>query len=315
MFRINRIVGTVVAAVMIGGAATAQVLSIATPPQGTSTNAAGAAIAKVLSENTDLKMRVAPTGGPNITIPMVNGGELEMVISHAIPIVAAAGGKLMFKGKPQPNLRLVGAFHGLPTAMMVRADSEYWEIADLKGARVSSDFVSQKVVAVLTNASLRMAGLTMADVNGIPASNTGTAADDLVAGKADAHLNAMISGKSKQVHASVGIRWLPVPDTDQAREVAASLGLVLKTLAPGPRYPGMDKPTLVAVGPNLLAVSANVPEEVVYEITKVLHTNQESLAAALGAFKGFDPDDMAPDLPIKYHPGSAKYFREVGLKK
>lgn len=310
---LNRIGAAALVAAMIGGAASAQVLSIATPPQGTSTNAAGAAIAKVLSENTDLKMRVAPTGGPNITIPMVNGGELELVISHAIPIVAAAGGKLMFKDKPQPNLRLIGAFHGLPTAMMVRADSDYREIADLKGARVSSEFVSQKVVAVLTNASLRMAGLTMADVTGVPASNTGTAADDLVAGKADSHLNAMVSGKARQTHAAIGVRWLPVPDTDHAREVASGLGLVLKTLEPGPSYPGLDKPTLVAVGPNLLAVSASVSEDVAYEITKVLHGNQESLAAALGAFKGFNPDDMAPDLPIEYHPGAAKYFREAGL--
>ena len=313
MRMLRRIGASALVATMIGGAASAQVMSIATPPQGASTNAAGAAISKVLSEHTDLKMRVSPRGGPNITIPLVNNGEMEMVISHAIPIVAASGGKLMFKDKPQSNLRLIGAFHGLPTAMMVRAASDYHEIADLKDARVSSDFVSQKVVAVLTDASLRMGGLTLDDVNGVPASNTGTATDDLVAGKADSHLNSMTSGKSKQAHAAVGIRWLPVPDTDQARAVAAGLGLVLKTLEPGPNYPGLDKPMLVAVGPNLLAVNADVPEDIVYEITKVLHTNKDDLVAAFPAFGGFDPDDMAPDLAIEYHPGAAKYFREAGL--
>ena len=293
--------------------AQAQVLSIGTPPQGAATNAAGSAIAKVLSEKSDFRMRVSPRGGPNITIPLMNNGELEFVISHSIPQVAAAKGTLMFKGRPQSNIRMVGAFHGLATGFMVRADSKFKTIADLKGARVSSGFVSQKVVAVLTTASLSLAGLTKADVEEIAAPNTAGAADDLVAGKADAHINALTSGKSKQTHAAVGIRWLPVPDTEQSRSEAARYGLILKTIEPGGNYAGIDQPILVTVGPNTLTANANVPEDTVYEITKLLHTSKDQLVAAFGPFAGFDPKDMAPDLGIPYHPGALRYYREAGL--
>lgn len=301
--------------ILAAGAAEAQVLSIGTTPQGTSTYATGAAIAKVLSANTKLKMRVAPRGGPNITIPLINQGQLDFGVSISIPQVAATRGSLMFKNRPQKNLRLVATFHGLPVTFMVRRDSQFKKIADLRGARVSTGFVAQRVVAVLTRATLASASLTLKDIKAVPAPNTGRAADDLVANKTDAHINTMASAKSRQTDAAIGIRWLPVPDTPKSQKIAKTLGLVITTLSPSPAFAGVTAPVRVYEGPTVLTANAKVPDEVVYEVAKVLHANKKALAAAFKGFRRFDPARIAQNIGMTYHPGAAKYFKENGLMK
>jgi uncharacterized protein len=59
------------------GAASAQTLSIGSNPQGSLAYSTAAGIAKVATEATDLKVRVIPQGGPVVTLPLVNSGEMD----------------------------------------------------------------------------------------------------------------------------------------------------------------------------------------------------------------------------------------------
>jgi uncharacterized protein len=89
------------------GTASAQTLSIGSNPQGSLAYSTAAGIAKVATEATDLKVRVIPQGGPVVTLPLLNNGELDFTISLSIPAAFSTQGRAMFKksGK-QANVRV-----------------------------------------------------------------------------------------------------------------------------------------------------------------------------------------------------------------
>lgn len=294
----------------------AQTYSIGTNPQGSLAYAAGAAISKIVIESTGLKMRVAPQGGPVVTIPLVNSGELAFSIANAGAASFAQDGKAMFKGRPQKNLRVVAAVLPLYSAFFVRKDSPIKTIADLKGKRIPSQFLKQKIVWDTVVASLAAAGMKPSDVIGVPEPNSVRSVQDFMQGKTDAGFSSITSGAVKQANASVGgIRVLSLPNTPEALKAMQAIvrPAVIATVNPGPNFPGVEGPTNVQLLPFLLVASAKTPDDVVYKVAKAIHDNKAKLVASLAAFRGFDPKQMNLDLGLTVHPGALRFYKEAGL--
>jgi TRAP transporter TAXI family solute receptor len=131
------------------GAAQAQVYGLGTGKQGFFTYSAGAAIAKIASEN-GLRLRIQPFGGTSAYVPAVNAGEIEFGLANELETTYAVTGKVIYEGKPQPDVRAVSILTPLYSVFFVRKDSDIKSIADLKGKRVPTDYVSQRVLDELT---------------------------------------------------------------------------------------------------------------------------------------------------------------------
>ena len=148
------------AASLATAAASAQTFGIGSNPQGSLAYATAAGIAKVAIETADLKVRVIPQGGPVVTLPMVNKGELDFSISLSIPAAFAVEGKAMFR-KPgkQGDVRVAAALFPLQLGFFVRKDSPIRTIADIKGKRLGSGYPKQRIVQMTAAAKLATAGL------------------------------------------------------------------------------------------------------------------------------------------------------------
>lgn len=296
--------------------AAAQTVAIGSNPQGSAAYATASAIAKVVSENSDMRMRVVPQGGPVVTIPLVNSGELDFSVSNSIPVFFAQNGGAMFKDKPQPGVKMVAALYNLNVGFFVKADSDIQSFEDLKGKRVSTEFTKQRVLHTMQQAILASAGLTLDDVEGVPVPSGVRGVDDFIAGNVDAGLFSVGSGAVLKADASVGgIRFLPMPldEAAQAALVAKAPGSYIEELAPAEGRAGIDAPTGVFAGPFLILAGENTPDDMVYEVTKLLHGNPDALKAAAPQFGNFDPGTMAPDLNIEMHPGAMRFYKEAGL--
>ncbi len=296
--------------------AQAKTYSIGTNPQGSLAYAAGAAIAKVVIEATGLQMRVTPQGGPVITIPLLNSGDLAFSIANAGAASFAQDGKHMFKGRPQKNLRVVGAVLPLYSGFFVRKDSPINRVADLRGKRVPSGFLKQQIAEYTLMAGLAAAGLKPSDVVSVPEPNTVSAVQDFSQGNTDTGFGAITSGGVKEADVAVGgIRVLSLPDTPAALKAMKSVmpPAIIKTVKPSPNFPGVEKPTNVLMLPFLLMASTKTPDDVVYKVTKAIYEHKSQLVASLAVFHGFDPKQMDPALGLKVHPGALRFYKQVGL--
>ena len=307
---------TLVASVFAATSIHAQTVSIGTNPQGSLAYATGAGVAKVAIENAGVKMRVVPQGGPVVTLPMLNKGKLDFTISVSVVTAFAEKGGAMFKGKKQPNVRVVASLFPLIVGWYVKADSNIKTIADLKGKRLPSKYTKQKIAGLFAHAMLATAGVKKGDYKEFPVPNATRSVDALMSGKVDAVNFSLSSGKTRQAHAALnGIRVLSADMNPKTQKIVQSIapGAVLATVNPAPRFPGITKPVNTLIAPFIVNASTNTPNETVYKVVKALHANKKKLVNSHKAFGGFDPSKINLDLGLPYHPGAEKFFKESGL--
>ena len=316
-FKTLSVAALIATAALATVSAQAQTLAIGSNPQGSLAYSTAAGIAKVATEATDLKVRVIPQGGPVVTLPLVNSGELDFSISLSIPAAFSAQGRGMFKksGK-QPNVRVVAALFPLHLGFFVRNDSPIKKISGLKGKRLGSKYPKQRVILLTSAAKLATAGLTHKDVIGVPVPNGVRQVDDFMAGKIDAVTFSLTSGKTAQAHAKVGgIRVLSLPKTAASEKAMQKVapGSHIATIMPNPAYPGVMGPTNIFAAPFLLMAAAKTSDEAVYKVVKTIFENKKKLVTTHKAFNGMKPKAMHTDVGVPYHPAAVKFYKEMGM--
>jgi len=78
-------------------------------------------------------------------------------------------------------------------------------------------------------------------------------------------------------------------------------------------YMNQDKDIPVACYTNILAVSVDVPDEVVYKLLKTLYDNLDYMVDVHPSCKSMSIDNAITGMPIPLHPGAVKFYKEMGL--
>lgn len=309
------------AAMAAAGLAAAQVVSVATNPQGSLGYRTGIAVAKVVTATTDITARTQPMAGSTTYIPMINRGEVPFGFSNGPEIMYAYSGTGTFQGRPNPNLRLMGTMFPLRTGIAVVADSGVKKIGDLaryKGKRITSEYTSLSIIQNFLAAGLANGGFSYADFRKVPVSGFAKGILALGEGKTDITWISLGSGAGRKVMTQLrrrgGWRYL---DMDPSPEATARFEKLLPggriVLETNTKMPGIVEPThIVQIQYNMLT-HKDMDAEIVYKVTKALARNQEMLAKSMGAFRRNKLAEMASDAMAPYHPGAAKAFRELGI--
>lgn len=298
------------------GMAVAQTVGFATGPQGTPTNATGAAIAKVVNDASGLQTRAIPNTSNENSMAPLNKGQFEFAIANVDTANEATTGTGTFKGRQLANLRVVTRLLPLNVGLIVRKDSPIQSIADLKGRCYPAEFTAQRGQLKVATSLLANGGLTYKDVNGNPVPNTSRGGEDFVQGRCDSAMMALGAARLKQIDAQVnGIRVIPI-DTGEAAmarmKKVVPYGYVYE-LKPGV-LPGVEKPTSILAYDLLLLASAKTPDDVVYKTVKAMHEGQKALATVTPVLRDFDPSKMHTSYEgLQYHPGALRFYKEAGL--
>jgi uncharacterized protein len=78
-------------------------------------------------------------------------------------------------------------------------------------------------------------------------------------------------------------------------------------------YPNQTKLIRTISSPNVLMTRADIPEEVVYYIVKVIWENLATLQEIHGATKDMILENAIDGLAAPLHKGAIRYYREIGL--
>ena len=295
------------AALCLGGAVHAQTLGIATMQPGTLAHTVGSSIAKVLKEKGGINALVQPTSGESMALAIVGKGDAPLGLANAIEVGMAV--------PANPNLRMIGAVNPVRAGIFVRKSSPMKTITDLKGRRVPMGYAAMRALEGMSRALLATGGLTEKDIQTVMAPNVIRAADDFVAGSADAFLFAFGAPKVREVDATVGgIRALEIPEQPgiAAARQHSPYGY-LSEAQPGPAFVGIAQPTKVYTFDQMLYTHSAVSDELVYKIIDTMANNEAELAAVAPALREFALENMYKTYDFPYHPGALKYFREHQL--
>jgi uncharacterized protein len=80
-------------------------------------------------------------------------------------------------------------------------------------------------------------------------------------------------------------------------------------------YPKQDKDVPVIGYSTHVMVACDMPEDVVYKMTKTMAANVENMAAVVKSISGLTAKDMALDIGVPFHKGAARFYKEAGVLK
>lgn len=295
-----------------------QALGFGSAPQGSIGYNMSSAIAKVMAEDAKLQARVQPYSGSSAVLPLVNSGELDLAVANVLEAQEAANGEGPYNGRRQANLRVLAVIFPLLSSIFVRKDSPIQSIAQLKGKRIPAGFSAQVTLDRIIDAVLANGGVERKDIVPVLVPNVIRGADDFAEGKIDGGFFALGAAKVLEVHKSTGgIRFLPM--SDEPKAVAAMQKHMsyayITEVKPGPAFAGIDVPTKLMAYDYLVTVGAHVKDDVAYRIAKAMYEGKPKLIESLGAFRGFNPDNMGKKMPAPFHPGAMRFYQEKGIAK
>ena len=81
-------------------------------------------------------------------------------------------------------------------------------------------------------------------------------------------------------------------------------------------YPNQDRDVRTTAVKMVMFTRGDMPEDVVYNLTKALWEHIDELGQAQKNLKGLKPEDAVKDIAgVPLHPGAEKYYREIGVLK
>ena len=81
-------------------------------------------------------------------------------------------------------------------------------------------------------------------------------------------------------------------------------------------YPNQDKDVKTSAIKMVMFCRGDLPEDVVYQLTKTLWEHMDELGQSQKNLKGLTAENAVKDIAdIPLHPGAAKYYKEIGVLK
>jgi len=286
-------------------------LSIATGGTSGTYYPIGGAIAKVLNENIDDMNASAQSTGASVTnTRLIYNQEVELAILQNDIASYAVNGERQFEGNQVNNMSGIASLYPEVIQIIVRNDAGIKSIADLKGKSVAVGAPGSGAEAN-ANQILNFFGLTYDDIQEDYLS-FGEAASRLKNRQIDAaFLTAGIpTAAVMDVAATQDITLLNFSDEDIA-SLNESYPYLTGVTVPAGTYNGLDNDIQTVALKAILVAESSLSEEVVYNITKAIFENRDTLIAAHDRARDITLEGAKSGMTVELHPGAQKYYDEV----
>jgi hypothetical protein len=310
------------ASLLAGGLASAQEQKFITIGTGGVTGVyypTGGAICRLVNKDRaehGIRCSVESTGGSVYNVNTIRAGELDMgVVQSDVQYNSLNGEGDEFKDQGAfDGLRAVFSVHAEPFTVVARADSGIETFDDLKGKRVNvgnPGSGQRSTMEVLMDAK----GWTMDDFALASELKSAEQAQALCDNKIDAMVFTVghPSGSIQEATTTCDTKLIPVSGAEVDQLVEQN-PYYAKAVIPGGMYQGTDEDVETFGVKATFVTSADVPEEVVYAVTKAVFENFEDFKKLHPAFATLQKEDMVTQaLSAPLHPGAEKYYKEAGL--
>lgn len=289
-------------------------LSVGTAPPGGAFFVVGGALTEVLNEKKGgegWSVTAEATMGSQENIRRLAGGELDFAVSNAAVTYFAVRGEGDWD-RPY-EMRNVMRLAPNVAYFITPVNSGVKTIADFRGKRIVVGPAGAGMEAFI-KPLLAAHGISYSDFTPLYATQAG-AVDMLADGSAAAAFlgGAVPTASITQACASQEIHFIPF-DAAAREKLIRDYPFFEPAKIPGGTYPGHEEDfEAMNVGSMHFITSASKDEELVYEVTKAIYENRESVTAKHPAGKAINPKNAPRSNGTEFHPGAIRFYREIGI--
>lgn len=280
----------------------------------------GGAISKMVnkkSQEYNLKATVESTGGSVFNVNAIISGDLEFGIVQSDRQYQAYNGMAEWEGNPQKDLRAVFSIHPESISLLAADDAGIQSFEDLKGkvVNIGNPGSGQRGNAIDAFEAYGIDYETELKAEGLQAAEAASALQD---GMIDAYFYTVGHPNGSFKEATAGARKAHFVNItgSQIDALIERLPYYANSVIRIADYPNASNTEDVKTFgvKATLCTSANVPDDVVYAITKEVFENFEEFKTLHPAYAALEKEDLLAGLSAPIHPGAMKYYEEAGLK-
>lgn len=273
----------------------------------------GGAIASVITNHVEgVSVTAQTSGGSTENLILIERGECELGLAQNDAAEYAWLGKEMYSEKHNKP-RAIATLYPELVQIVARKDTGIKNIEDIKGHKVSIGAPGSGSEA---NARqyLNLLGIPYDSFQPQFLSNT-DAADQFK----DEIIDCMILTSGLPSPALMDISTLTDVTVvgfteEQAAKINKEIPFLTPIKIPAGTYRGQNEDVLSVTVQAVLFASEDIPEDIVYEITKALWENKDELVQVIAKAENMDPKDPVKGVTIPVHPGALKYYKEIGIE-
>ncbi|WIF94101.1 TAXI family TRAP transporter solute-binding subunit [Caminicella sporogenes] len=256
------------------------------------------------------------SGGSVENLNMLKNGEAELGIAMANLTLFAYKGEQRFKDNKFEKVRFVTALWPDVTQFVVTEDSGINSIKDIKGKRFNvggaGSGTEYSTKMILEN----VGGITFNDIKpehlGYFEASSAMQNGQLDGMNAEGGLPT--SAVSEIFASKTAVKLLEFSDEDYKKlhEAAPYYG---QFKVPAGLYSNQNKEIKTVGVKSALICSADLDEELVYNLVKTMYENYEEIVGSHKALEFVSLDEAVKGLPpVPIHPGAVKFYKEKGIE-
>ena len=291
-----------------------QFLSMGTAPPGGAFFVVGSALAEVVNETGGgfgYSVTAEATSGSQENIRRLASGELDFALSNAaITFFAMRGSEGWDRAYPVRSVMTLAPNVAL---FVTQASSGITTLDDLRDRRVTVGPAGAGF-EYFVEPLLEAHGVTYDDFSPLNATQQ-AAVDMLTDGSADATFlgGAVPTASITQAAASMELTFIPFGDDEKQGLIDEYLFFRPATI-PAETYRGQTEPfDGLDVGSMHVITSADAPDDLVYNVTRLLYENRALVVEKHAAGRAINPNNVVRDTGTEFHPGAIRFYEETGL--
>ena len=275
----------------------------------------GDAFAATLNEM-DPTLSVEPknTKGSTENVPLLEAGKLDLgQVTGEVFYEAISG-----IGRVKADVRILNAMYSNSGMFIVRADSPYKTIANLKGKPIAWGAAGSGFI-VLARYVMDGLGLDMhKDFEAYLLEKAGDGPAMVLDGRAAALWGGGVGwpGFTAVSNGAADARFI-APTADEIKRITAKHTFIKPTTLPAGSYPGQQADVATVGSWSFVLARTTLPDDTAYRLARALHKGEAAIGKRLEQARESTLANTlaaAPWIDL-IHPGVQKYLREIGLLK
>jgi TRAP transporter TAXI family solute receptor len=279
---------------------------------------AASGLAQLFSTKTSVKASAQTTTGGGQNIQLMAQKELDLGIADNLISMQAYNGEESFKDKPNKDIRAICSIYDTYFQQAVRPDSGIDKMQDMKGKTMvvgGPGSGTENATRIVYAAH----GIDYVNTKDIKPEWLGVSSgiEKMQNKQADGITSISPPPFSSYVELFMtGDGKLISLDADAITKLTSGNSPYLPATIKAGTYKGQDTDISTVKMKTMVIVRADMSDDVVYELTKMMFENKDYLVQQnKSAFGTISLESAVEGLTIPMHPGAEKYFKEKGVLK